>query len=118
MVLGTSLIHPFQRTVHLGSYLRQSYAEHPPNVSFLMIVEEDSGLPPRYRANTPEFFIKARYDLPPGTILYADIAAFLAFIAWTPEAKQNHEDPAWNGPSLAFTFWRPGVFLAVCLLRQ
>ena len=73
-----------------------------------MIVEEDSGLPPRYRANTPEFFIKARYELPPGTILYADIAAFLAFIAWTPEAKQNHVDPAWNGP---FPGLEPGVYI-------
>ena len=72
MVNETSLIHPLPRTVHLGSYLRQSDSEHPPNVVFLMIVEEEvSGLPLRYRANTPEFFFKARYGLSPGTVLYA-----------------------------------------------
>jgi len=74
-----------------------------------MIVEEEvSGLPPRYRANTPEFFFKARYELPPGTLLYADIAAFFAFIAWTPEAKQNLEDPGWNSP---FPASEPGVYI-------
>jgi hypothetical protein len=77
----------------------QSDAEHPPSVVFLMIVEEEvSGLPPRYRANFPEFFFKARYELPPGTVLYADIAAFFAFVAWTHEAQQNLEDPGWNSP--------------------
>ena len=77
MVNETSLIHTFPRIMHLGSYLCQSDAEHPLNVVFLMIVEEEvSGLLPRYRANTPEFFFKARYELPPGTVLYADIAAF------------------------------------------
>ncbi len=40
MVNEMSLIHTFPRIVHLGSYLRQSDAEHPPNVVFLMIVEE------------------------------------------------------------------------------
>jgi hypothetical protein len=88
MVNATSLTHTFPRIVHLGSYLRQSDAAHPPNVDFLMIVEEDvSGMQPRYRANFPEFFFKARYELPPGTVLYADIAAFFAFVAWTPKAQ-------------------------------
>ena len=53
-----------------------------------MIVEEEvAGSAPRYRANFPEFFFKARYELPPGTVLYADIAAFVAFFAWTLEAQ-------------------------------
>jgi hypothetical protein len=39
MTHGTSLTIAMPRTVHLDSYLRQSDAEHPPNVSFLMIVE-------------------------------------------------------------------------------
>jgi len=34
MVNETSLIHTFPRIVDLGSYLRQSDAEHPPNVFF------------------------------------------------------------------------------------
>ena len=109
MVNETSLIHTFPRIVHLGSYLRQSDAEHPPNVVFLMIVEEEvSGLPLRSRANTPEFFFKARYELPPGTVLYADIAAFFAFVAWTPEAQQNFEDPGWDSP---FPASEPGVYI-------
>jgi hypothetical protein len=108
MVLGMSLIHTFPRIVHLGSYLRQSDAEHPPNVVFLMIVEEDSGSPPRYRANKPEIFIKARYELPPGTVLYANNAAFFAFIEWTPEAKQNLTDPGWSSP---FPASEPGVYI-------
>ena len=70
--------------------------------------EEISGLPPRYRANTPEFFFKARYELPPGTVLYANIAAFFTFVAWTPAAKQNLEDPGWNSPIPAS---EPGVYI-------
>ena len=57
--------------IHLGSFLRQSDAEHPPNVSFLMIVEASPSDPPRYRANIPDLFF-ARHELVPGTILYAD----------------------------------------------
>ena len=110
MVNSTSLIHTFPRIVHLGSYLRQSDEAHPPNVSFLMIVEEEvSGVQqPRYRANFPEFFFKARYELPPGTVLYADIAAFYAFVAWTPEAQQNYEDHGWDSP---FPASGPGVYI-------
>ena len=109
MVNTTSLIHTFPRIAHLGSYLRQSDAAHPPNVDFLMIVEgEVSGMqPPRYRANFPELFFKARSELPPGTVLYADIAAFFAFVAWTPEAQQNFEDPGWDSP---FPASEPGVY--------
>jgi hypothetical protein len=107
MVNATSLIHTFPRTVHLGSYLRQSDADHPPNVDFFMIVEEEvAGSAPRYRANFPEFFFKARYELPPGTVLYADIAAFVAFFAWTLEAQQNFEDSGWDSP---FPASGPGV---------
>ena len=75
-----------------------------------MIVEDEvPGMqPPRYRANFPELFFKARYELPPGTVLYADIAAFLAFVAWTPEAKQNYEDPGWDDP---FPASDVGVFI-------
>jgi hypothetical protein len=91
LVNTTSLIHTFPRIVYLGSYLQQSDAAHPPNVDFLIIVEDEvSGMQqPRYRANFPELFFKARYELPPGTVLYADIAAFFAFVAWTPEAQQK-----------------------------
>ena len=82
LVNATTLMHPFPRIVHLGSYLRQSDAAHPPNVDFLMIVEEEvPGMQPRYRASVPQFFFKARYELPPGTVLYADIAAYFAFVA-------------------------------------
>ena len=110
MVNATSLIHPFPRTVHLGSYLRQSDAEHLPNVDFFMIVEEEvaAGSAPRYRANFPEFFFKARYGLPPGTVLYADVAAFLAFFAWTLEAQQNFVDPGWDS---SFPAPEPGVYI-------
>ena len=45
MVNKTSLIHTFPRIVHLGSYLRQSDAAHPPNVDFLMIVEGYAAAP-------------------------------------------------------------------------
>jgi hypothetical protein len=109
-VFSSSLIHTFPRIVHLGSYLQQSDAAHPPNVDFLMIVEDEvPGMqPPRYRANFPELFFKARYELPPGTVLYADIAAFLAFVAWTPEAQQNYEDPGWEEP---FPASDVGVFI-------
>jgi hypothetical protein len=110
MVHTTSLIHTFPRIVHLGSYLQQSDAAHPPNVDFLMIVEEEvpDTQQPRYRANFPELFFKARYELPPGTVLYADIAAFFAFVAWTPEAQQNYGDPGWDGP---FPASEPGVYI-------
>ncbi len=110
MVNTTSLIHTFPQIVHLGSYLQQSDAAHPPNVDFLMIVEEEvpDTQQPRYRANFPELFFKARYELPPGTVLYADIAAFFAFVAWTPEAHQNYEDPGWDGP---FPASEPGVYI-------
>ena len=46
--------------------------------------------------------------LSPGTVLYADILAFLAFIEWTPEAKQSGVDPVWNGP---FPALEPGVYI-------
>jgi hypothetical protein len=110
MVNTTSLIHTFPRIVHLGSYLQQSDAAHPPNVDFLMIVEEEvPGMQqPRYRATFPELFFKARYELPPGTVLYADIATFFALVAWTPEAQQNYEDPGWEGP---FPASEPGVYI-------
>jgi hypothetical protein len=74
-----------------------------------MIVEEEvSGKQPHYRANFPELFFKARYELPPGTVLYADIAAFFAFVAWIPEAQQNLEDPGWDSP---FPATEPGVYI-------
>jgi hypothetical protein len=109
-VFSSCLSHTFPRIVHLGSYLQQSDAAHPPNVDFLMIVEDEvPGMqPPRYRANFAEFFFKARHELPPGTVLYADIAAFLAFVAWTPEAQQNYEDPGWDEP---FPASEVGVFI-------
>ena len=72
-----------------------------------MIVEDpDSSLPQRYRANNPELFFKAKYELPPGTVLFADISAFLEFIEWTPEAKHNG---VWNGPFPASS--EPGVYI-------
>ena len=110
MVHGTSFIIPFPRTLHVVSYIHQSDAEeHPPNISFLMIMEDsESGLPERYRANTPELFFKALYELPPGTVLYADILVFLEFIEWTPEAERNDVDPVWNG---SFPASEPGVYL-------
>jgi hypothetical protein len=40
--------------------------------------------------------------------LYADIAAFFAFVAWTPEAQQNSEDPGWDSP---FPASEPGVYI-------
>ena len=43
--------------------------------------------------------------------MYADIAAFFAFVAWTPEAQQNFEDPGWDSP---FPTSEPGVYI----LRQ
>ena len=110
IVHGTSFIIPFPRTLHVVSYIHQSDAEeHPPNISFLMIMEDsESGLPERYRANTPELFFKALYELPPGTVLYADILVFLEFIEWTPEAERNDVDPVWNG---SFPASEPGVYL-------
>ena len=96
--------------MHVGSYIRQSNAEeHPPNISFLMIVEDsESDLPERYRANTPELFFKALFELPPGTVLHADILVFLEFIEWTPEAERNGVDSVWNG---SFPASEPGVYL-------
>ena len=74
-----------------------------------MIVEaSEPGLPGRYRANTPELFFKALNELQPGTVLYADILAFLDFIDWTPEAQRNGIDPAWNHP---FPASEPGVYI-------
>ena len=121
MVNETSLIHTFPRIVHLGSYLRQSDAEHPPNVVFLMIVEEEvSGLPLRSRANTPEFFFKARYELPPGTVLY-DMQISLPFLRLSrgpPRPSRILKTLAGIVPFRprsrgAFIFLRPGLFLAV-----
>jgi hypothetical protein len=74
--------------VYLGSYLRQSDAEHPRNVAFLMINEGRRNLR-RYNANHADLFIQAEHELPPGTILYADIAAFKAFTVWSPAALKN-----------------------------
>ena len=99
-------------SIHLGSFLCQSDAEHPPNVSFLMIVEASSSDPPRYRANVADLFFKARCELPPGTILYADLAALFEFLSWTPEAKRNADDHAWNE---SFPAVRPGVYGVACL---
>ena len=64
--------------------------------------------PPHCRANASDLFFKARYELPPGTILYADFAAFLEFILWTPESQRNGEDPSWSGP---FPASEPGVYI-------
>jgi hypothetical protein len=44
----------------------------------------------------------------PGTVLYADLAAFFSFVAWTPEAQRNFEDPGWNGD---FPASEPGVYI-------
>ena len=55
-------------SIHLGSFLCQSDAEHPPNVSFLMIVEASSSDPLRYRVNVADLFFKARRELSPGTL--------------------------------------------------
>ena len=37
-------------------------------------------------------------ELPPGTILYADLSAFFEFISWTAEAQRNAQVPSWGGP--------------------
>ena len=94
--------------IHLGAFLRQSDAEHLPNVSFLMIVEASPSDPPRYRANRPDLFFKARHELVPGTILYADLSALFQFLDWTPEAARNADDHSWNQlfPDVA-----PGVYI-------
>ncbi len=93
MTHGTSFTIAMPHTVDLGSYLCQSDAEHPPNVSFLVIVEDsESGVPPRYRVNAADLFFKTRYEPPPGTILYADVSAFLEFIMWTPDYFQARRD--------------------------
>ena len=65
-------------------------------------------MPPRYRANAADLFFKARYELPPGTILYADISAFYKFIYRTPEALRNCNDSAWDSP---FPAGEPGVYI-------
>jgi hypothetical protein len=62
----------------------------------------------RYRANSSDLFFKARCELPPGTILYANLIAFIEFIMWTPEAQRNGEDPSWSGP---FPASEPGVYI-------
>ena len=95
-------------SLHLGSYLSQSDAEHPPNVSFLVIVEASKPEPPRYRTNPADLFFKARRELPPGTILYADLDALFDFFLWTPEAQRNADDHDWDEsiPAVA-----PGVYL-------
>ena len=67
------------RAVHLGSYLRQSVADHPPNVVFMSVTE--GGNRRRYNANHSDLFIQARHELHPRTILYTDVAAFKAFTA-------------------------------------
>ena len=82
-------------SIHLGAFLRQSDAEHPLNVSFLMIVEASPSDPPRYRVNVADFFFKARRELPSGTILYADLSALFEFLLWTPEAARNADDHDW-----------------------
>ena len=51
-------------TVHLGSYLCQSDAEHPPNVILMMI----SRAPPRYRANAST--AKILVPPPPGVLSF------------------------------------------------
>ena len=120
MTRGTSFTIAMPRNVHLGSYLRQSDAEHLPNVSFLIIVEESESGEPRYRANAADLFFKARYELPPGTILYADISAFFyEFIYRTPGALRNSNDSAWDSP---FPAVEPGVSSCMsglpCLLPE
>ena len=63
---------------------------------------------PCYRANAADLLFKARYELPPGIILYADISAFHEFIFWTPGAVKNGNDEAWDSP---FPAVEPGVYL-------
>ncbi len=70
--------------------------------------DSESDAPPRYRANAADLFFKARYELPPGTILYADVSAFFEFIMWTPEALRNGNDSAREDP---FPAAEPGVFI-------
>ncbi len=96
------------RAVHLGSYLRQSDADHP-NIVFMSIIE--GGTRRRYNANHSDLFIQARHDLPPGTILYVDVAAFKAFTAWSPAALKNSQDPAWTRPDVVHA----GVFILECI---
>ena len=96
------------RAVHLGSYLRQSDADHPHNVFFLSIIE--GGDRRRYKANHADLFIQAEHKLPPGTILYADVAAFKAFTAWSPTALKNSQDPALTLPDVVHA----GVFILEC----
>ena len=94
-------------SLHLGSFLRQSNAEHPPNVSFLCIIEATKSDSPRYRANLADLFFKAQRELPPGTILYADLEALFEFFLWTPEAQRNADDHDWDEPIPAVA---PGVY--------
>ena len=54
----------------------------------------------RYKANHADLFIQAEHELPPGTILYADVAAFKAFTAWSPTALKNSQDPALTRPDV------------------
>ena len=110
MSYGASFTVVMPRTLHLlGSYLCQSDAEHPPNVNFLAIVEDSESDAPRYRANLADLFFKAKRELPPGTILYADLAALFEFLSWTPaEAERNADDHAWNE---SFPAVGPGVYI-------
>ena len=55
-----------------------------------------------------DLFFKARCELPPGTTLYADLAAFFEFISWTPEAQRNGQDPSWCDPRPDS---EPGVYI-------
>jgi hypothetical protein len=58
--------------------------------------------------NIADLFFKARRELPPGTILYADITALFEFLSWTPEAARNAEDHDWDEP---FPAVMPGVYI-------
>ena len=89
----------------MGAYLCQSDADHPPNVVLMSIIEE--GDLRRYNANHSDLFFQARYELPPGTIMYADLVAFKAFTTWSPEALKNSQDPAWIRPDAI----RMGVYI-------
>jgi hypothetical protein len=63
----------------------------------------------RYNANNhADLLIQAEHELPPGTILYADIAAFKTFTAWwSPAALRSSQDPSWTRPDVVHA----GVFI-------
>ena len=72
---------------------------------------------PRYRANFPELFFKARSELPPGTVLMQISLPFLRLSRGPRRLSKILKTLAGIVPfrprSRAFTFWRPGLFLAV-----